>query len=202
MNLTPELLLSAYAQGYFPMAESAEQDELFFYAPDPRAIIPLHPAHLPRSLKKLARKAPYRLTLDTAFDAVIDGCAAERAERPTTWINAKIKSLFKALHADGWAHSVEAWDKSSGALVGGLYGLALGGAFFGESMFSLTPNASKLCFAKLIETLQDGGFVLLDAQYTNPHLVQFGVTEIPAATYLDQLKIALQTESCWKSDSL
>jgi leucyl/phenylalanyl-tRNA--protein transferase len=154
-DITPELLLRAYAMGIFPMADTADCTELHWYSPDPRAILPLHPFHAPKSLRKLMRHTPYQLRVDTDFAGVIHGCAEATASRPETWINDEIKNLLIELHHMGFAHSVECYD-DIGQLIGGLYGVALGAAFFGESMFSRKSNASKLCLLHLFERLGSG----------------------------------------------
>ena len=190
--LSPETLIKAYALGVFPMAEHHDDDRIFFVDPDERGILPLDDVHLPRSLKKRVRQRPYRITVDTAFDQVIDGCRAITTTREESWINPQIRQLYCALHRLGFAHSVEAWldhEDSPPQLVGGLYGVALAGAFFGESMFSRATDASKIALVHLMARLKAGGFTLLDTQFTNPHLEQFGVLEIPR----DDFKILLST---------
>lgn len=188
--LTPELLLNAYAQGYFPMAESRTSEELFWFNPEERGIIPLERFHIPRSLQKFMRLCPYRLTVDTAFTNVIRACAeTPRHHESGTWINDPIIQLYSDLHQRGYAHSVECWQGDE--LVGGLYGVSLGGAFFGESMFSRSENASKLALVALVSILREAGYTLLDTQYVNPHLRQFGVVAIPKADYLLRLNNAL-----------
>lgn len=186
MELTPELVLSAYAQGYFPMAKSRNTKEIYWFTPEQRGILPLGGFHLPRSLKKLLKQQPFTLTLDKDFPAVIHHCATARED---SWINPEIERLYIELQHRGFAHSVECWQENR--LVGGLYGVALAGAFFGESMFSLVPNASKIALAHLVEWLKAANYTLLDTQYVNEHLLQFGVQEIPRAEYLTQLKLAL-----------
>jgi leucyl/phenylalanyl-tRNA---protein transferase len=183
-TLTPELLLAAYAIGYFPMAESRDSTELHWYCPDPRAVMPLDAFHVPRSLAKLVRQRPFTITCDTAFSDVIHHCSTRRE----TWINDKIIALYCELHEMGYAHSVECWNDNQ--LAGGLYGVSLGRAFFGESMFSHVPNASRIALVHLVDRLKHNGFQLLDTQFVNPHLVQFGVVEIPRNDYLNQLKKA------------
>lgn len=189
-HITPELLLQAYASGYFPMAESRDAGELHWFYPERRGILPLEAFHTPRSLHKLLRKHPFILRKNTAFGQVIRACAAQRPERPESWINGEIIALYTQLHAMGYAHSVECWREEQ--LVGGLYGVALGGAFFGESMFSHESGASKIALVHLVQRLKQAGYVLLDAQYSNPHLVQFGVQEIPRKEYLIVLRNALK----------
>jgi leucyl/phenylalanyl-tRNA--protein transferase len=183
--LTPELLLAAYASGYFPMATSRTSKELDWFYPEKRGILPLDNFHVPRSLAKLIRKTPFTITTDAAFREVMLGCT----ERKSTWINDEIISLYCELHRMGFAHSVECWQE--GKLAGGLYGVVLGCAFFGESMFSRTPNASRVALVYLVQLLNDKGYHLLDTQFINYHLKQFGVLEIPRAEYLDKLKKAV-----------
>ncbi len=190
MTLTPEVLLAAYAQGYFPMGRSREDAAIDWYDPPLRGILPLDNFHIPRRLTRLLRQNDFTFAVDHAFASVMRECARARQERPTTWINDTIIAAYAALHQMGHAHSVEVW--SAGQLVGGLYGVSLGGAFFGESMFSLQPNASKLAMVKLVEILRDAGYTLLDTQYVNPHLRQFGATEICRADYKTKLENALK----------
>ena len=190
MTLTPEVLLAAYAQGYFPMGRSREDAAIDWYDPPLRGILPLDNFHVPRRLTRLLRQNDFTFVADHAFASVMRECARARQERPTTWINDTIIAAYVALHQMGHAHSVEVW--SAGQLVGGLYGVSLGGAFFGESMFSLQPNASKLAMVKLVEILRDAGYTLLDTQYVNPHLRQFGATEIGRADYKTKLENALK----------
>lgn len=183
--LTPELVLRAYEHGYFPMADP-ETGEVAFYSPDPRAIIPLDGVKISRSLRQTIRKGLYQIRINTAFEAVIRGCA----ERPHSWISAEIIAVYTELHRRGFAHSVEAWYGEE--LAGGLYGVALGGAFFGESMFTRRRDASKVAFVALVERLRQRGFVLLDAQYINPHTRRLGAIEIPRQEYLQRLWAALR----------
>ncbi len=188
--LTPELLLNAYAQGYFPMAESRTSSELFWFSPEERGILPLDGFHIPRSLQKFMRHCPYHLRVNTAFADVIRACAqTPRKHESGTWINDEIITLYTQTHQRGDAHSVECWQEET--LVGGLYGISLGGAFFGESMFSQTENASKLALVGLMAILREAGYTLLDTQYINTHLRQFGAVVIPKADYLLRLKYAL-----------
>jgi leucyl/phenylalanyl-tRNA---protein transferase len=186
-KLTTELLLQAYANGYFPMAESRDAKQLYWFYPEKRGIITLDGFHVPSTLAKFLRKNPFTVTVDKAFPEVIRACA-ERSD--DTWINEEIIALYSALHEQGFAHSVECWENN--ILVGGLYGVALAGAFFGESMFSRTPNASKVALVHLVKLLKDAGYTLLDTQYVNDHLKQFGVVEIPRAEYLKRLEAALK----------
>jgi leucyl/phenylalanyl-tRNA--protein transferase len=187
-DLTPETLLRAYRIGLFPMAEGAEDNDLFWVDPDMRGIMPLRALHIPRSLRKILKK-PWDIRVDTAFADVMQGCAASTEKRPETWINREIYSLFCDLHTLGHAHSVEVWQDDQ--LVGGLYGLHIGGVFFGESMFSRAPNASKVAFVDLIHRLNHSGFALLDTQFLNDHLRQFGAIEIPRESYKTLLSHAV-----------
>ena len=180
-HLTPDLLLRAYRLGLFPMAESRTSRALHWLDPEFRGVLPLDGFHLPRSLRKTLRSGPFTVTANRDFAGTIAACAAARANRPDTWINQEIERLFTELHQLGFAHSVETW--SNGALVGGLYGAALGGAFFGESMFSTATDASKVALAHLVARLRLGGFSLLDTQFITAHLARFGAVEIPRADY-------------------
>jgi leucyl/phenylalanyl-tRNA--protein transferase len=193
IELSPDLLLRAYAAGLFPMAESAEDPDLFWIDPDPRGVLPLDRFHLPRRLKRTLRAGQYEVRVDTAFDAVMRGCAEPTELRPKTWINEEIFRLYGALHEQGYAHSVEAW--RAGELVGGLYGVALRGVFFGESMFSRSADASKVALVHLVARLLKGGFRLLDTQFVTDHLRRFGAVEIPRADYHRQLERALAVEA-------
>jgi len=188
-EITPELLLPAYSIGLFPMADSADDPELFWVEPDMRGVIPLDGFHVSRSLARTIRRKPFDIRFDTAFDAVVAACAEAAPDRPSTWINAKIKSLYGTLHRMGHAHSVEAWE--GGMLVGGLYGVSLGAAFFGESMFSRRTDASKICLVHLVERLRERGFRLLDTQFTTEHLKTFGAVDVPKIEYEDMLAGAL-----------
>jgi len=194
----PETLLQAYAMGVFPMAENAAAEEIRFYQPEERALLPLNPPLIPRRLRRTVRQRRFQLRWNSAFAAVIDGCAAPAAGRQTTWINAEIRRLYIALHKMGFAHSVEVFDQDQ--LVGGLYGVALGGAFFGESMFSLRPDASKIALVHLMARLLDGGFQLLDAQFENDHLRQFGLFTLENARFQDRLQAALQKPAFLRLD--
>lgn len=195
-EITPAILLKAYACGIFPMAESAEDPEIFWVDPTERGIIPLDRFHLSRSLAKTIRRGTFDIRFDTGFAAVLDGCAEPSPGRLQTWINADIRELYLALHARGHAHSVEAW--RSDRLVGGLYGVSLGAAFFGESMFSREADASKVALAYLVERLRRGGYLLLDTQFITPHLERLGAVEISRAAYHDLLRVALQTEASFQ----
>jgi leucyl/phenylalanyl-tRNA--protein transferase len=189
-TIYPEILLAAYARGYFPMAPSRRSKTIHWYTPEERGVIPLEGFHVPKSLEKIAKKSLYKLTMNVNFHAVITACAdTPRGHEKGTWINDEIIEAYCALHAMGRAHSVEAWDKET--LVGGLYGVSLGRAFFGESMFSTSPNASKLALIHLVEWLRANNYVLLDTQYVNEHLLQFGVKAIAREEYLKQLATAI-----------
>ena len=201
--IRPDMLLLAYAAGVFPMAHSRDDLEFGFVDPETRGIIPLDGFHVPRSLRKLVRKRPYRVRCDTAFEAVIDGCSEETWDRPDTWINAEIRELYLHLAEQGACHSVEIWDDTE--LVGGLYGVVLGSAFFGESMFSRVSNASKIALVHLVMILRRGGFTLLDCQFITDHLRQFGAIEIERAAYHALLNDALDRSAqfyCAEDDSL
>ncbi|CAH0340394.1 leucyl/phenylalanyl-tRNA--protein transferase [Rhizobium sp. CECT 9324] len=180
-GITPELLLRAYSIGLFPMSDSADDPELFWVEPEIRGIIPLDDFHVSKSLAKAIRRKPFDIRFDTVFDTVVEKCAEEADDRPSTWINQQIRELYGALHRLGHAHSVEAWEGDD--LVGGLYGVSLGSAFFGESMFSRRTNASKICLVALVERLKERGFTLLDTQFTTEHLKTFGAVDISKAAY-------------------
>jgi leucyl/phenylalanyl-tRNA---protein transferase len=185
-EITPNLLLRAYASGVFPMAESADAAELFWVDPRHRGILPLDALHVPRRLRRTFLNAEFAIGVDRDFEGVIAGCG----ERPETWINDEIRALFLELHRLGHAHSVEIWIR--GALAGGLYGVALGGAFFGESMFSRARDASKLALIALVARLNAGGFTLLDTQFVTDHLMRMGAVEISRAAYHRLLAEALR----------
>lgn len=193
MRLDPELLLRAYATGVFPMAESADDPEVFWVRPDMRGIIPFETFHVPASLAKTIRRGLFEIRFNTAFEDVMRGCAAERVNRPSTWINETILAAYVSLHRQGHCHSVEAW--YHGALVGGLYGVSLGSAFFGESMFSLMTDASKVCLVSLVAHLRDRGFTLLDTQFTTDHLKRFGAIDVPRKKYEKLLASALAKQA-------
>ena len=190
IRLTPDILLEAYAAGIFPMAEAADDSELFWVDPTRRGILPLDAFHVPRRLKRVLRRGPFEVRVDTAFEAVIRGCAAASETRPSTWINDEIVRLYGALAARGAAHSIECWHE--GELAGGLYGVSLGAAFFGESMFSRVTDASKVALVHLAARLRLGGYRLLDTQFLTPHLAQFGAVEISRARYHRLLAEALR----------
>jgi len=184
-----ETVLQAYAYGIFPMAESAEDDALFWVDPERRGVLPLGRFHVSHSLAKAVRKAPFTIRVDTAFEAVLEGCAAPAPGREKTWINRAIHDLYSRLHRAGFAHSIESWEGDE--LIGGLYGVSLGGAFFGESMFSRRTDASKIALVYLVARLKAGGYTLLDTQFVTRHLMQFGAMEIPRADYHRLLHAAL-----------
>ena len=193
---SPETLIKAYSLGVFPMAHSADSHEIKFYDPEVRALIPLawregarHEFHIPRRLARTVRRQPFSVTINRDFATVIDECAAIRDGRNETWINRDIRKLYVALHRLGFAHSVEVWDGET--LVGGLYGVALRAAFFGESMFSRRTDASKIALVHLVARLRAGGFRLLDAQFTNDHLMQFGIYELNRDMFQERLAAAL-----------
>jgi len=190
IRLTPDILIEAYAAGIFPMAESADDKELFWVDPNRRGILPLEAFHAPRRLKRVLRGGRFAVRADTAFATVIRGCAEASETRPGTWINDEIVRLYTALFERGAAHSVECWQE--GDLVGGLYGVSLGAAFFGESMFSRVNDASKVALAHLVARLRRGGYRLLDTQFVTPHLAQFGAIEISRARYHRLLAEALR----------
>lgn len=189
-RLTPEVLLEAYAAGIFPMAESADAPELFWVEPRQRGVIPLDAFHIPRRLARVMRQGRFELRCDSAFRETMLGCAEATEKRPNTWINDEILRLYGALFDMGRAHSVECW--RAGALVGGLYGVALGGAFFGESMFSRETDASKAALVHLVAVLRAGGYRLLDVQFQTTHLARFGTIEISRNEYRRRLAEALR----------
>ena len=192
-RIAPDLLLRAYANGVFPMAESADDAEVFWVRPEMRGIIPLDAFHVPKSLTKTIRQRRFEIAFSTDFAGVIDGCAEAREGRPTTWINQPIRDAYGELFARGYCHTVEAW--RGGALVGGLYGVTLGRVFFGESMFSRERDASKVCLVHLVERLKERGFVLLDTQFTTEHLVRFGAVDVSRTQYEKLLAEALRDEA-------
>ncbi|WP_428149418.1 leucyl/phenylalanyl-tRNA--protein transferase [Brevundimonas sp.] len=182
-------LLQCYAHGVFPMGEDREDPRVYLVEPEQRGVIPLDAFHIPARLRRTIRNEPFVVRVDTAFDAVLHACAASGPGREETWINDPIMSLYLDLHMRGHAHSIECWRDE--VLVGGLYGVTLGGAFFGESMFSRATDASKVALAHLVARLRLGGWRLLDAQFRTPHLDQFGLLEIPQRAYLKRLADAL-----------
>lgn len=192
-ELTADLLLRAYTVGLFPMAETADDPDLFWVDPERRGIIPLDAFHIPRSLRKTVRKGLFEIRIDTDFSGVLAGCAEVGPRRRATWINAEIVRLYTELHRRGFAHSVECWREDR--LVGGLYGVTLGGAYFGESMFSREPDASKVALVWLVALLIRGGYTLLDTQFVTPHLARFGAVEISRGAYKRKLAAALKTQA-------
>lgn len=231
-SISPEQLLWAYSQGFFPMAQHRRSSQVQWYSPDPRALLPLESMHLSRSLRRRIKRGDYKITRDRCFEQVIRCCAQPRPEEPQTWINSQIREVFLSLHAQGHAHSVEAWlpieghprcaalptapgatpldrmptaqahelglaGKDRYRLAGGIYGLAIGGAFFAESMFSRAVDASKVCLAMLVDHLRQRGFTLLDVQFPNPHLEQFGVMTVPRSEYLRRLETAVKQPVSW-----
>ena len=194
-RVTPQLLLRAYAAGLFPMAESADSPELHWFDPPRRGILPLDGMHVPRRLARTIKAGRFKVTANQAFHAVIAGCATPAPDRPNTWINDEIVALYTALHRAGFAHSVESWDGET--LAGGLYGVALGGAFFGESMFSRVTDASKVALVHLVARLRAAGFALLDTQFVTDHLARFGTVEIERTEYRRRLDAALALRPDW-----
>tara|TARA_R110002020_G_scaffold416651_4_gene625912 strand:+ start:1416 stop:2051 length:636 start_codon:yes stop_codon:yes gene_type:complete len=197
LEITPELIVRAYQAGIFPMSEDAEDENLFWVSPELRGIIPLDGFHLSTSLRKAIRKSGFAVRVDTDFPAVIEACASVGADRDTTWINRTIRSVYGELFNRGIAHTVEVWEGDD--LVGGLYGLAIGGAFFGESMFHRRTNASKMAMAHLVDRLRAGGFVLLDTQFLTDHLASLGGVEIPREDYEERLAAALGHTGDWSA---
>ncbi len=193
MEVTPQLLLKAYSCGIFPMAESATDPGLFWVEPERRGIIPLDEFHVPRRLRRTVRQNVFDVRIDSSFDQVIKLCAEATDERRETWINRRIVELYSELHRMGHAHSIECWNDDE--LVGGLYGLQLQGAFFGESMFSRARDASKVALVHLVERLNAGGFTLLDAQFQTSHLSQFGSIEVSREAYEYLLEAALDVNA-------
>ncbi|PSJ60083.1 leucyl/phenylalanyl-tRNA--protein transferase [Kumtagia ephedrae] len=189
-RIPTDLLLKAYASGVFPMAESSDDPEVFWVRPEARGILPLDAFHVSKSLRRTVRRHPFDIRVDTDFAGVIDACAETRAGRHSTWINAPIREAYVELNRIGHAHSVEAWREEK--LVGGLYGVTLGRAFFGESMFSRETDASKVCLVHLVERLRARGFVLLDTQFTTEHLKSFGAIDVPRRKYETMLEEALR----------
>jgi len=189
---TLEDLIECYANGIFPMAEARDDERVFLVDPEKRGVLPLDAFHLPSRLARTVRSDRFEVRIDSAFAQVVDACATPRPGREDTWINQSIRAMYLGLFARGMAHSVEAW--RGGALVGGLYGVSLGAAFFGESMFSDERDASKVALAHLVARLRAGGYRLLDAQFMTGHLAQFGAVEIPRAEYRRRLAHALQAE--------
>lgn len=199
-NPTPELILMAYAQGIFPMGD-AFKDEIHWFSPDPRGVLPLDTFHVPRSLARVVRSGRFEIRVNTAFETVIAQCAPGRSFMNGQWITPRLRVVYEELARRGIAHSVEAWRDDE--LMGGLYGLHIGAAFFGESMFTADDprarDASKVCLVHLVERLRAGGFDLLDVQFVNDHLAQFGAVGIPRDDYLARLARAVQREAEWES---
>ena len=188
-TITPKILLQAYAVGIFPMAETAEDNALYWVEPEERGIIPLRGLRISHSLQKQVRRQTFEIRIDSAFSDVIEACAAKTKTRKLTWINTRIRTLYTQLHKIGHCHSVECW--RDGKLVGGLYGVKIGAAFFGESMFSRETDASKVALVHLVARLNAGGFQLLDAQFMNPHLKTLGAIVISKADYKELLPSAI-----------
>jgi len=189
----PADLLECYRRGVFPMAEARDDDRLFLVDPERRGVVPLDAFHVPHRLARLIRTSPFQVTVDRTFTGVMRRCAQPKPGREDTWINGPILELYATLNAQGYAHSVECWRGEE--LVGGLYGVALGGAFFGESMFSSARDASKVALVHLVARLNVGGFTLLDAQFWTPHLSQFGAMEISRAEFRARLDHALSVRA-------
>ncbi|WP_375462296.1 leucyl/phenylalanyl-tRNA--protein transferase [uncultured Enterovirga sp.] len=195
IEITPEILLRAYAAGIFPMAEDADDPGLFWVEPQRRGIFPLDSIHISRRLARTVRQDVFEIRVDTDFDAVIEGCASPAEGRGRTWINRRIRRLYGDLFDLGHCHTVETWQK--GRLVGGLYGVRLGAAFFGESMFRRARDASKVAFVHLVARLVAGGFTLLDAQFVTSHLATLGAVELERRVYAARLDEAVQAEADW-----
>ncbi|HJN61581.1 MAG TPA: leucyl/phenylalanyl-tRNA--protein transferase [Alphaproteobacteria bacterium] len=193
IELSPELILKAYACGVFPMAERQDDPSVFWVDPDFRGVIPLDEFHLPRRLARTVRSGKFQITADQAFDQVIRKCAERTKRRAESWINGGIVEVYNELHRRGNAHSVECWNGEE--LAGGLYGVSIGAAFFGESMFSRARDASKVALVHLVERLRAGGYMLLDTQFVTAHLTGFGAVELPRETYLEQLTAALEHQA-------
>ena len=195
----PEALLACYARGVFPMAESRDDPRVFIVEPDQRGVIPLDAFHIPSRLRRTVRSEPFEVRVDTAFEAVLDGCAAAQGpERDDSWINGPIRRLYSALHAQGFVHSIECWKDDR--LCGGLYGVSLGGAFFGESMFSRERDASKVALVHLVARLIKGGFRLLDCQFMTEHLRSFGAEEIPREAFKTLVADAVEATATFQGD--
>lgn len=199
-GFTADDLIDCYRRGVFPMADARHDERLFLVDPAIRGVIPLDSFHVSRRLARTLRSGRFETRTDYAFEAVIEGCAAPRANRPETWINATIQDLCSELFRRGVAHSVESW--RDGRLVGGLYGIVVGAAFFGESMFSIERDASKIALIHLVDRLRAGGFLLLDTQMITDHLQTFGAVEIPRAEYHRRLALALTTRAKFQCPSV
>lgn len=197
-SLTPEILLRAYAVGLFPMAEHRDDPTLYWIDPEKRGVLPLDDFHIPRRLRRTVRRNEFEVRCNTAFTDVIRACAAPAEGRDESWINDEIVSLYTTLNEMGRAHSVEAWQ--DGKLVGGLYGVALGAAFFGESMFSTVRDASKVALVHLVARMKKGDFELLDTQFVTDHLAQFGVVEMPRSGFRQLLASALDRSASFPSE--
>ena len=197
VEITPEVLLKAYACGIFPMAESAEDPTLYWVEPDERGIIPLDRFHVPSRLARTVRSERFEIRVNHDFEAVLDGCAEPQPGRTRTWINARIRNLYRKLYDIGHCHSVETYE--AGELVGGLYGVCLGRAFFGESMFHHARDASKVALVHLVARLKAGGFQLLDTQFVTDHLKTFGAQEVPKRQYHKLLETALVGEADFRA---
>jgi leucyl/phenylalanyl-tRNA--protein transferase len=195
IEVTPDLLIRAYRVGLFPMAETRRGQRLYWLDPELRGVLPLDGFHLPKRLMRTVLSGQYEVTSNQSFAAVVAGCAAAAPRREDTWINADIERLFGDLHRRGFAHSVEC--RQDGALVGGLYGVSLGGVFFGESMFSVARDASKVALVHLVARMRLGGYTLLDTQFVTKHLAQFGADEIPRDQYKMLLAVAVQVPARW-----
>ncbi len=193
IEITPQVLLKAYSCGIFPMAEGADDPALYWIEPQHRGLLPLDNVHIPRRLARSIRQAPFDIRIDTDYEGVIEGCAAARSGRRSTWINARIRSLYRELFDLRHCHTVEVWNGAR--LVGGLYGVALGGAFFGESMFSYERDASKVALVYLAARLIHGDFTLLDTQFVTDHLRQFGTIEVGRETFHDKLDASLKAKA-------
>ena len=195
VEVTPDLLMRAYRAGLFPMAETRGGDRLYWLDPERRGILPLDGFHAPRRLLRTVRSGPYVVTANRDFAATISACAAPARGREDTWINRDIERLFTELHRQGHAQSVEVWQ--DGTMIGGLYGVSLGGVFFGESMFSRARDASKVALVHLVARLRIGGYRLLDTQFVTTHLSQFGAVELPRTEYKSLLAAAVEAEAHW-----
>ena len=192
-DVTPEVLLRAYKAGLFPMSESYDNPEIFWVDPRVRGILPIKKFHVPRRLKRTVRSERFEITINTEFKSIMEGCAASVSNRPKTWINSQIIELYTALHDMGFAHSIECW--RNGLLAGGLYGIALGGVFFGESMFSRERDSSKVALVHLIARMRAGNFMFIDTQFINKHLSRFGAIAISRSEYQSLLKQAIDIKS-------
>ena len=195
-DITPEVLLRAYEAGIFPMSESHDNPDIFWVDPRIRGILPVKNFHVPRRLKRTVRSERFKITINKEFTSIMEGCAASVGKRPKTWINGQIIELYTALHDMGYAHSIECW--RNGRLAGGLYGIALGGVFFGESMFSRERDSSKVALVHLLARMRAGNFMFVDTQFTSKHLSRFGAIAISRSDYQSLLKQALGIKSNFK----